>query len=219
MSNSPIYAHIWACYGGTANKNATSLKNGSILVTHIESKEAASTHLYNNSIQHSLNRYLKENLSPYQQFIGDLGENYETATFNKKTNDGLHKKFKTIRTPKNDTMAHIIKQIDKSSSLSDFTNEFFANECKRFKDSFDKDIPILDKAKINKSIETVTHLTEEQAKNYLGVLIHISNSKQTDNINLDNFIKTLKSKGVNTNNSVNGITSLDYAIGDRSRGR
>lgn len=34
-SENPLYTHIWACYGGTANKDIEALKPGSIIVTHV----------------------------------------------------------------------------------------------------------------------------------------------------------------------------------------
>ncbi|XVN43341.1 MAG: ankyrin repeat domain-containing protein [Candidatus Rickettsia vulgarisii] len=114
-------------------------------------------------------------------------------------------------------MVEVIQKIDKSSTLASFTNKFFAEESERFKNTFSnsKAIKVADKVKINKSIETVTNLTEEQAKNYaLGVLIHACDVSQSENINLDSFIKTLKTKGVNINDSVNDITLIRYVIGN-----
>lgn len=37
----PIYAHLWSCHGGAANKTIHSMPKGSIIVTHVESKNSA----------------------------------------------------------------------------------------------------------------------------------------------------------------------------------
>ncbi len=40
--NSPLYVHLWSCYGGSVNKSVEDLGKESILVTHIEAKESES---------------------------------------------------------------------------------------------------------------------------------------------------------------------------------
>ncbi|MCC8417932.1 MAG: ankyrin repeat domain-containing protein, partial [Rickettsia endosymbiont of Bryobia graminum] len=75
--NSPLYVHLWSCYGGSANKSIEDLGKGSILLTHIEAKETESVSLGNYSINSSLKRYLdpNNNLTPHQQFVLDIQEN------------------------------------------------------------------------------------------------------------------------------------------------
>jgi ankyrin repeat protein len=169
--------------------------------------------LYNNSIQHSITRYLKENLSPYQQFVRDLSENYEAATFNKITNEGEHQKFKTMRTPKNDTMAKIIGGIKNEENLANFINHFFLEEGNRFLDIFDKEMSVNDKAQVKNAIEQICSLSEEEAKKYaLGILIHVSSIDQTESKNLVDLIKLTKDKGINVNDNLNGINPLEFAV-------
>lgn len=102
IAQCPLYVHLWSCYGGSANKAVNELGADSILVTHIESKLSSWNTLDNYSMKASLERYLSEDLTPYQQFILDSPENFGATTFNKVGVDGTIKQFKStrMRTPK-----------------------------------------------------------------------------------------------------------------------
>ncbi|CAF1432971.1 unnamed protein product [Rotaria sordida] len=219
IANIPLYVHLWSCYGGAANKSAHALGNGSILVTHIESKYPASTALDNYSKQASLTRYLNSGtpLTPYQQFILDLPENYQAATFIKVT-DKNPKKFKTLRTTKDEIIVDILNTLDQHTSLTDAVNKFFKKTGEKFKEVFDKE-------NITEAIKAVSTSNDKEIKDFvLGALIHVCGNKKIkeiselrqvkeikERVRISEILEKLQNKGIDINNSIGGITPLHYA--------
>jgi hypothetical protein len=176
LAGVPLYVHLWSCYGGASNKDVVSLGGhketnpeglGSILVTHVEGKEPSSVSLSNHSMNSSLTRYLDQQnaeLTPYQQFIFDLPENYAATTFSQVKN-AVNKditKFKSNRIPKAHTMTDILYGTNKKESLQEFFNKFLIEQVVRFKNSFTKEFKVTG---INQADATI-QLTDQAAKDY-----------------------------------------------------
>ncbi len=62
----PVVVKMYSCFGGSANKSAKALGEGSILITHTEAKEPSDTVLGTYSLHASLMRNFVKNLTPYQ---------------------------------------------------------------------------------------------------------------------------------------------------------
>lgn len=124
LVGAPLIVHLRACYGGSANKAAKALGEGSILVTRIEAKESASAPLGEDMLHASLKRRFTKNSSPFQQFILDLQENYETSTFTKVEAEGKTTQFKSIRIPKKKEMAYVINKREERENFTDFLRKF-----------------------------------------------------------------------------------------------
>ncbi|WP_395477164.1 hypothetical protein [Rickettsia endosymbiont of Pantilius tunicatus] len=132
-----MYIHIWACHGGTANKDVEILNPGSIIVTHIESKYIALNITEDFSLLTSITRYMREdNLSPHLQYLYDQLENYQATTFNQIEDNGHIMKFKSIRNLEPDSSANIIlnslQQKNISEELIKKLQNYQALEAKRF---------------------------------------------------------------------------------------
>ncbi|MCC8484219.1 MAG: ankyrin repeat domain-containing protein [Rickettsia endosymbiont of Labidopullus appendiculatus] len=212
MAGCPLYVHLWSCYGGSANKAASSLGNDSILVTHIEGKLLTNRELSSYSRTFSLQRYLEKGLTPSQQFILDFPENFETATFNKVGMDDKIEKFKFTRmhTSKEKEMADILKNISSENNLTDHFNGFFAKEAERFKEKFKAEFQDADAAN---AITSVSELNEQTAKTFAtGVLMHLCAITADDE--LDSFkelLEKLLQKGININDHIYDMTFLYIA--------
>ncbi|MCC8417666.1 MAG: ankyrin repeat domain-containing protein, partial [Rickettsia endosymbiont of Bryobia graminum] len=188
------------------------------LLTHIEAKETESVSLGNYSINSSLKRYLdpNNNLTPHQQFVLDIQENYEAATFNQVTAEGDHKKFKFTRIPKEISkkessqeifMADVLKQIDDHEIMHDFVKDFFVKEGERFQ----KDFPEVD---VQGAIKNVSNINEETAKKFAqGILVHTFRVKnQTTLTGTKDLLDILHSKGIDINGSPdNDMNALHWA--------
>jgi ankyrin repeat protein len=227
LAGTPLYVHLWSCYAGTSSKEVVSLGDskegeskgaGSILVTHVEGKETSSVRLADYSINASLTRYLdSENtkLTPYQQFIFDLPENYETTTFSQVVDaakDAITR-YKSSRIPKEYTMAEILISIEKEKALKDFFNKFFTEQEDNFKKTFSKEIEVTG---INHA-DTTTQLTAQTAKDYAtGILTHVSGltgdiTYKLKKEQIATLIQKLQNKGVDINSSVSGMNALSWA--------
>ncbi|MFY9589465.1 ankyrin repeat domain-containing protein [Rickettsia endosymbiont of Halotydeus destructor] len=177
--SSPLYVHIWSCYGGTANKDIKVLKPGSIIVTHIKSSYTELTDCGYFSLLHSLTRYIKDNsLTPHLQYLYDQLENYQATTFNQKENDNNIIKFKTIRNPAEGSSANIISNIlQKKVSEEELHKElqnYLNFEEKRFYELVGKYLTSED---IEKFQSYIGNITNENVKNYIaGTLTNLVNS-------------------------------------------
>lgn len=209
LANRPLYIHLWSCFGGSANKDAKALGDGSILVTHIEAKETSVSALIDDSLEVSLSRYFDKNLTPAQQFILDWQENYEAMTFNQVESDGKTIKFKSIRTPKEEEMATIINGIEKNHNIRNFLNKFFVQEGARFQKMFTKE-------DVTKQINEVSNLDDKAVnKLMVGILTHLCKTDKNINIGLfENFVNKLLSNGIDLNHSftADNLNALHWAI-------
>ncbi|CAL7962840.1 hypothetical protein MIDIC_510030 [Alphaproteobacteria bacterium] len=97
----PLYVHLWSCYGGIAGPNELGAE--SCLVTHIEEEHPELTKLLSFSLKESIKRYQKSEerdegpLTPYEQVILDLPENFEAMNLSVVSQDGKETKKITSR--------------------------------------------------------------------------------------------------------------------------
>ncbi|WP_341763650.1 ankyrin repeat domain-containing protein [Candidatus Tisiphia endosymbiont of Beris chalybata] len=162
-------------------------------------------YLENYALQASLSRYLKQNITPYQQFILDLQENFEAMTFNKVA-DAQLTQFKFIRIPKEKVMLDVIRTMQKEDDLIDCIKEFFTPEIARFKKTFKTE-------DITEASEEVSNINLQKAATLgHGILLHLStNSKYIPPRLFSSFIDKLLDNGLNINNSFIDRTALHYA--------
>ncbi len=203
----PLVLNVHSCFGGSANKVAKALGEGSILVTHIEAKQMASSRLGDDMLHASLKRHFAKNSTPYQQFILDLQEIFETTTFTRVESDGKIIQFKSIRIAKEKEMVDIINKMKEKENLTDFVREFVAKEGTRFQETFPEE-------DVTEEIKQVSELDNKTAnKLIIGNLIHLCRVKQNLNIPVfDSFIKQLSNKGINLDSQDGrGYTPLHHA--------
>ncbi|WP_375327199.1 ankyrin repeat domain-containing protein [Candidatus Tisiphia endosymbiont of Nemotelus uliginosus] len=203
LTDDPICVHLLSCHGGSANKAAKVLRDGSIVITYIEAKESSNTNSEHSKIKALLQRTY---LTPYQQFILAFQENFEGMTFNKVESLGKITQFKTVRIPKEKEMINIINKMETTKNLTDFFNEFFDEEGKRFQAMFPEE-------DVTEEIKTVSTLGgQDVSKIATGILRHMCRIKRNVNIVLlDSFVKKLLSNGIDLDpEDIYGCTPLHH---------
>ncbi len=204
----PVCVKVYSCYGGSANKEAKALGNGSILITNIEGKEPAYCFLDNLILYSSLKRSWDTNLNPYQQFILDLQGNFTATTFTKVESDSKTTQFKSIRVPKKAEMFNIVSEMKEHEHLKNFVNKFLGQEGARFQKTFQEE-------DVTKEIKTISELNDQSANRLVtGILCHLCSVKRNINIPLfEKFVNQLLSSGIDINAGLsNTIRPLIAAV-------
>ncbi len=197
----PMCVHILSCYGGSANKDAGALGEGSFLITHIEGKEQASMPLENIRLYSLLKRSCDTNLTPSQQFILGLQENFTATTLTKVELGGKTTQFKSTRVPKKAEMFDIVSEMKEHEHLKNFVNKFLGQEGARFQKIFQEE-------DVAKEIKIISELDDQDANRLLtGILFHLCDVKKNINIPLfEKFVNQLLSKGIDVNAGLDNTT-------------
>ncbi|HJD60163.1 MAG TPA: ankyrin repeat domain-containing protein [Rickettsia endosymbiont of Omalisus fontisbellaquei] len=207
ISNGPLNVQLWSCYSSTANKDITSLEEGSSLVTHTESSSISLMTLSDFSRQKSLERYfsVQNMLTPEEQFVNDFPENFETMTFSKVERDNKIIKYKTTRFLKDTKIAELVEVLKDSSNLTSIIH----NDIELNKKLFCANLPVDITEKVKK---TELNLNKEQILNYvIGRLIHSFEKKDFTKANTElgtKLLELLKNKGLDLTHQINGLTLL-----------
>lgn len=189
---------LYSCYGSTATNEfalqylSKRLKNKLILITYAEAKHSSSTYLMEYMYVDSIRDYREKHLTPYQQFIYDLPQNYETANFVVFEGDGDVQKFKTTRIARPEVVEIIIKTLESmpqdETRMVRLVRSFLREDARRFMYQFEN---VVDRATYNsmhKAVQDIEKINDQMIKNFVtGKLLHFIyvSSSQNNTLEID----------------------------------
>lgn len=157
LSDSPLYLELKSCHGHGAHRQLKNAKPGTVLVTNTGEEFPGAALFQLIALKHSLQRY-DPNLSPEQQFLNDLSENYETKAFSRVENDGHIIKYVTANFISETTINDLNSFFSEGNSLE----QAVTMSIKAEKDSFLQKFPNVQDPSPN-----LDKLTNEEIFNYM----------------------------------------------------